>query len=224
MRSAHRLVLLTALASAALTGGLLRGPVNPANAAHVPVPSMAEQRFASINAFQLVERLVQGERYKPAREAMAKEFQARYDAAKAEGDELAKSIVEAGQESDQGKLLIRQYQAKATEARELQMELESKVAEFNAQQLGEAYRIVIETADQIAVQRGYTHVIATRGLASEPLKSKNVPAAVQEILARPLIRCPAADDLTDAIAAELKIEAAVEEGAAAPRPAPAENK
>ncbi len=213
MRSSRPLALIAGLAAVLAAGFILR--TSPAIAVAAPAPShQAEQRFASINAFQAVEKMVQSDRYRPARETLMNDLKMRLEVPQNEIASIAKEIMAAGQDSDRGRSLMPTYQNKNRELQQLRQELEEKAGEFNTQQLAEAYRLVVETADKIASDRGYTHVIATRGLANEPLKSTNVAAAVQEILARPLVRFPAGDDLTDAVMKELKIDAVVTEPAA----------
>jgi Skp family chaperone for outer membrane proteins len=189
----------------------------------------ADQRFATANIFQVVEKLVQGERYRPARDAMMKEYGIRLDAAQKELEQLYQRINEAGEESDEGRAMIAQFQAKQREAQQLDQELQDRAGAFNTQQLSEAYRIAVETVNDLAKQGGYTHVLATRGAVSEPLVSTNVAAAVQEILARPAIVYPTGDDLTEAAIKMLKVDGVVTpaEGAAPapsvlPVPAPAD--
>ncbi len=223
----HDRIAALTLAAAVLGAGWMMHPAAATATGNAAPVRMQEQRLATINVFQVVEKMVQSDRYKPAREAMMKEYQDKLDAPKREIESLVKDIIAAGQDSEKGKALIPQYQARKREADQLEQELQGKAAEFNTQQLGEAYRIVVETANQLAEKGGYTHVIASRGVAAEPLHSTNVAAAVQEILARPMVKFPSADDLTDAVAKELKVDLVKTEsdapapGAEAPAPAPA---
>lgn len=214
-----RIAALSVVAAALGAGWLMHAVPASASGPSAPATRQADQKIATLNAFLVVEKMVQSDRYKPSRETQMKEYQGNMETVKGELELLVKDIVAAGQDSEKGKALIQQYQVRKREADQLEQELQLKAAEFNTQQLAEAYRLVIETANQLADKGGYTHVIATRGIASEPLRSNNVAAAVQEILARPVVRFPAGDDLTDAVAKELKVDTVVTEGDPAAAPA-----
>ncbi|HRJ50471.1 MAG TPA: OmpH family outer membrane protein, partial [Phycisphaerales bacterium] len=165
----------------------------------------SDQRLATVNMFHIVEKMVQSERYRPARETMMKEFQTRLEAAKREIESLYNEIMQAGQDSDKGRALIPQFQTRQREAQQLEEELQVRAGEFNTQQLAEAYRLATETVAMLAKQGGYTHVLSTRGVASEPIRGTNVAAAVQEIMARPVVVFPEADDLTERAITELQL-------------------
>lgn len=203
-----RIAAISVIAAALAAGWLMHaGPASARTGSGVELALVhAEQRIATINTFAIVEKMVQSDRYKPARDAQMKDFQARMTGARGELEALVKDITTAGQDTDQGKALIQQYQVRKREAEQLDEELQMKAAELSTQQLAEAYRLVVETANAVAEKSGYTHVIATRGLATEPLQGSNLAAAVQQILARPMVRFPAGDDLTDVVAKELKVE------------------
>lgn len=202
------MVRLDRLALVCVSAGILGAGwmVHRAGASGPAAAFRAEQHIATVNVFKVVEKLVQSDRYRPAREAMMKEYDVKLAAAQQELEQLYGKINAAGRESDEGKALIGQFQSRQREAQQLDQELQAKAAEFNTQQLSEAYRIAVETVNELAAKGGYTHVIATRGAVSEPLVSTNVAAAVQEILARPAIIYPAADDLTEAVARALKVD------------------
>jgi Skp family chaperone for outer membrane proteins len=172
----------------------------------------AEGRIATINILTVVEKMVQSERYRPAREELFKEYSDQVDAAGKEVEAVRARIIELGQDSEQGRALIPQFQLTQRAAQQLQGELQEKAAAFNSQQLAEAYRLAVDTANRIAETKGYSHVIATRGAATDPLRSTNVAAAIQEILARPVVRFPAADDLTDAVAKDLGVDQVAVDG------------
>lgn len=229
MAVSHRAAVL-ALVAAGLVGAITArsgSAPTPRSGSLAPSGASADQRIATLNVFQVVEKMVQSDRYRPARDALMKEFQGKIDAAKKDVESIANEIITAGQETEKGRALMPQYQSRKMEFDQLQQEMGEKAGEFNTQQLAEAYRLVIETANEIARSRGYTHVITTRGVAAEPIRSTNVAAAVQEIMARPVVMFPPQDDLTEAVATQLQVwdvktqaEEEAQPGADQPAPAP----
>ena len=94
---------------------------------------------------------------------------------------------------------------------------------YNTKQVGEAYTLVLDAAVKMSDSLGYTHVIASKNGAAA-ISSRNIPGAVQEMLARPLVKGVAADDLTERLIKDLKLENVVlpSPNAAAAQPVKAE--
>lgn len=201
----HRLAVVSVAAALALAAGAIMAAAPASAARSRESADRSDQRLATVNMFHIVEKMVQSERYRPARETMMKEYQSRLEAAKREIESLYNEIMQAGQESDKGRALIPQFQTRQREAQQLEEELQVRAGEFNTQQLAEAYRLATETVAMLAKQGGYTHVLSTRGVASEPIRGTNVAAAVQEIMARPVVLFPEADDLTERAITELQL-------------------
>jgi hypothetical protein len=157
-------------------------------------------KIATVDALAVIEALLAGERYKPLRDAYEAEQRAKLDKNVAEMDELQKRYAALPDNSDQRDVLAKDFQGK----RDLQDRLLAEAEKFNTNQVVEAYRVTIETAESVATKMGYTHILSTR---NDPklIRSENVPGAIQEILARPVLRSPAADDITKGVMAELKV-------------------
>lgn len=100
---------------------------------------------------------------------------------------------------------IQQFQQKSQNLETLRQTAQNELESFNVAQLQEAYKIAIDTTNAIAGTRGYTHVLATKPFESK-MTSTNVNGVLQEMLARPVVRTNMADDLTDAVIKELKLE------------------
>lgn len=159
-------------------------------------------RVATVDVLQLAERLVASERYRAGREtnaaSLSKPLQAMLDELK--GLEARYSTLAA--DSPERAPIQEAYQEKSQAFQKSQQDAQVSDERFKATQVGEAYRLVVTAADQIAAELGYTLVLASRTGVPD-VRSDNVPGAVQEMLARPVLRAPASDDLTDRVAVKL---------------------
>ncbi|MDX2018309.1 MAG: OmpH family outer membrane protein [Planctomycetota bacterium] len=220
MKKAERVFVYAGLAAALIGAYGLSGKTEVPAAIATPVPQ-AEMRVASVDVLTIVDALMMSERYRPAREAKGqesqKQMQQMLDTIKFQ--ELEQKIVALAPGSPERNVLEADYTNKQRQAQQLNQQLTEGVAKQFTDQLAECYRLVVETVDKLARDRGYSHVLASRG-RDQPLRFDNPTTAVQEILARPLIRGLAADDLTGAVMADLKVSP-VATPAAAPTPTPA---
>jgi Skp family chaperone for outer membrane proteins len=222
MKKAERVFVYAGLAAALVGAYGLSGKTEVPAAVATPAPT-AEMRVASVDVLTIVDALMMSERYRPAREAKGqesqKQMQQMLDTIKFQ--ELEQKIVSLAPGSPERVTLEADYQNKQRQAQQLNQQLTEGVAKQFTDQLAECYRLVVETVDKLARDRGYSHVLASRG-RDQPLRFDNPTTAVQEILARPLIRGLAADDLTGAVMADLKVSpVATPAPAATPVPAPA---
>jgi|GEM_PF-1174359 len=197
-----------------------RGPGEPAvaqNAAGI-VPAQAF-RLATADAVGLVERLITSPRYDQARAAYADEQNKRLEPLLAQLQTMRGEASKLPPESPDLARIQQDFQGLQQQAQSVQVDIDT----YNTRQVAEAYRLVIEALDRAATDRGYTHAIATR-TGEVSIKSDNIPGAVQEMLARPLAKTSAADDLTNALAKEFGLEAVppvgVESGTQAPSAPP----
>lgn len=185
------------LAVAAATGAFVATQFSAPMAIAQSAPA-ASQRIATVDTLAVVERMVLSDRYKPARDKLTDEKNA---ALKVMRDSIANLETRAqglAQDSPELRALAQQY-SQLSES--LQNEEQKAVAEqdaFNAQQIAEAYRLVTDAASKLGTERGYTHVVQTRG-GEVTFRSRGVAGTIQEILARNVISSPASDDLTQAL-------------------------
>lgn len=176
----------------------------------------APVKIGVLDTLMIVERLVDSDRYKPAREAFQKDAADKLTKSQTEFGELEAKFRSLPEDSPEKPGIIEKAQALRAEDENTR----NGVEKYNTDQIAEAYRVVIEAAGKIADARGYTHIIGSR-TDTQLVRSPNVQGAVQEMLARPVLRMPAGDDLTAEVMKELKIEAKAAEAGPAPMPAPA---
>ncbi len=221
-------LVLAVVIGAGVAGALVASLAHPTQAVAQSSPA-ATQRIATVDTLAIVERMVLSDRYKPARDKLTEEKNAGLKVIRdsiANLEERAKGLA---QDSPELQDLAQQYN-QLTQS--LQSEEQKAIAEqdvFNAQQIAEAYRLVTDAATKLGTERGYSHVVQTRG-GEVSFRSRGVAGTIQEILARNVISSPTADDLTPALidqfgVANVDIEApaagAAPAAPAAPQTAPA---
>mgnify|MGYP001239187459 CR=1 FL=1 len=220
MKKIERLFIYSGVGIAVALGLGWRG-IGTSASATIATAQADAVRIATADVLTLVEKLASSDRYLPAREEKVKSLRAPIDLLQKELDELRTKItaIPDFQNSAEAQPLIQQFQTKSQNMQTLQQTAQSEAEGFNTAQLQEAYRIVIETTTQIANSKGYTHVISTK-LPENALTSNNVTGLLQEMLARPVVKAPAADDITEDVVKELKLEN-VKTGPASAVPGPA---
>lgn len=176
----------SASAEASAAGGVARSEPAPA-------------RIATCDVYEIMQALVESEKYKPIR-------QAGQEKARTELKEIAEQIRVLEQQlksmdpkDEKGLEVFREFNSKKELFAERQVELD----EFLGDQFVAAYEEVQKAADAVGEREGYTHVIATRR-RGEKLPN-NMEQVTQQVLSRPVLRSPATDDITDRVLAELKL-------------------
>ncbi|MBS0187013.1 MAG: OmpH family outer membrane protein [Planctomycetes bacterium] len=221
MNKIERLFLYSGVGVAIALGLGWRGLGTTASA-HVETLQADTIRIATADVLTLVEKLASSDRYLPAREEKVKSLRAPIEVLQKELDELRAKItaIPDFQNNAEAQPLIQQFQTKSQNMQTLSQTAQSEAETFNTAQLQEAYRLVTETVTQVANSKGYTHVFSTK-LPDNKLTSNNVTGLLQEMLARPVVKAPAADDITEDVLKELKIENVKPAGAPAASTAPA---
>lgn len=171
-------------------------------------PRAAEPvKLAVFDVLAATEKLFLSDRYKPAIDARVKQRQDELAAMDAGAKDLVEKIQKLPESSPDRQGLINTFQAKRQELEEAKNKAQEEVGAFSTEQFGEAYRACVQAATSIAKAQGYTHVFATR-VGKLDFRSKEIPAALQEVLARPVLLAGEADDITAAVLKELKLDEA----------------
>ena len=219
-RMNRTLILLGAIAAVVL-GMCLRGAIAQDSTAHP-----GATRFATADVLGVAERLLLSDRYRPAQEAFTTEQNNKLKPLADELMTMDKKASTLPEGSPDLEALGRQFEQKRDEFQKARQEALAKIDAFNTDQVREAYRLTLQSVEQMAKRMGYTYVLASR-TGAPVIRSDNVAGALQEILARPVAVCDPADDLTDKLIHEFKLEnVKVDEatprlGAPAGPPAPA---
>lgn len=204
MRRSERILIYAALAIALSLSLGWRGP-GPAATAQgggKPVPSSP----ATADILGVVEKLWFSDAYRPAREGAVAEANRKLEpllSRRAEIQQAASKVADPN--SPELAMLQQQYSANNQLLEQTQQEEQDRIERFNTTQLTEAYRLVVEAAQRMARDAGYTHVFATK-LDPGGIKSTNIPSALQEMLGRPCVLGDPGADLTAALIKEFKLE------------------
>lgn len=171
-----------------------------------PQTAPAPVRLATLDSLAVVEKLVLSDKYAPARDALALEKnKAMEPLAKTMDDILAKAkLLQNG--SPELQTLQQQYQQAERQLEQLGAAAKQELEALNVKQISEAFTTVNESAAALADKLGYTHVIASR-TGPTALRSSTVNLAVQEMIARTVIKAPAEDDITQKLIEELGLTA-----------------
>lgn len=223
MKNVERVVVFSGLAISIALGLGYRGVGTPAVANSAATSVVADgAKIATVDVLAVVERLASSDRYTPAREQKAKSLAAPIEQINKELDTLRTEItaIPDFQNNAEAQPKIQQFQQKSQNLETLRQTAQNELESFNVAQLQEAYKIAIDTTNAIAGTRGYTHVFATKPFDAK-MTSINVNGVLQEMLARPVVRTNPADDLTDAVIKELKLENVKPLSGAAPAPSSA---
>lgn len=199
----------------ALFGGVAAAVVL-ALSAHVPgsataqssgAPAASSLRLATADVLGLTDRLMATDKYTSAHQTQVQTLNRALEPLQAELQALATRYQSLATDSPERGEIERVFNAKnqqlqnETQAALRQMEI------FRSTQAADAYRLVVEQSDRIARESGYSHLIATRA-QNVVIRSDTMAGAIQEMLARPIVRGAESDDLTERIAAALQLPAA----------------
>ncbi len=221
-RNSERLAVFAGLAAALMLGV---AAYRPDSAFAEAQPSAAAQRVAVADVLGITDRLLSSEKYTSGQRTQVEVLNKTLQPMQAELETLVaqyKAMEEANPErAALGQKINEKDQVFRQEGQRAQAQLES----FKTAQATEAYRLVSEATDKLAGDLGYTIVIASRtGVIA--IRSDNVTGAIQEMLARPIVRVPAGDDLTERLMKQFELSdppkavPVTETPAPAPTPAP----
>lgn len=188
--------LLVALGAAAMS-----------SRAFSPAPqaaSSAPARIATVDALAVVEKLVLSDKYAPARDALALERNKAIEPldAKLKDIEARAKLLQAGAPEIKG--MQEEYQATQRQIDQMVDAGRRDLEALNVKQISEAFKTVNEAASAMADKMGYTHVLSSR-MGEASLRSSSVNLAVQEMIARSVVKAPAEDDLTQRLMNELGV-------------------
>jgi len=175
-------------------------------AAALSARSPESSRLAVFDVLTVSEKLFLGDRFSPAREVRVKAKQDEIATMEEGVKDLIAKLQGTPQNSPDYQGLYGAYQGKMGELNAAKQKANDELGAFSTEQFSECYKIAVESANSIARKNGYSHVIATR-VGPLEFRSKELPAALQEVLARPVLLTGEGDDLTPAVLAELKIDA-----------------
>lgn len=199
MRTTERVLILVVLAAA---GGLVLAARPPAAGAQA---GGAPARIAVCDVYRVSDRLMKSERFQPVIEQEQLRLQEQLDPLEKDLSQRQDVLRELDRDDPSAAAQFSEYQAREREYLGLRQRLRAEFERFVASQNMEAYRLVVASTEAVADQKGYTWVFAARDKIDEAMP-ETAQQFVQGLLARPVIKCPPEDDLTEDVLAELKLE------------------
>ncbi|MFZ4574601.1 MAG: OmpH family outer membrane protein [Phycisphaerales bacterium] len=218
MTLTERVAVFSGLAIAIGLGLAAQAPGSAA-IADAPLPREGEFKLATVDVLSIIAKKLETPDYKQANAANADKFDVELRGMLKDLEDIRTRALAMPEGADPRKALEAEFMQKNQKFEESRAAAQQAVEAFNTTQVSEAYRLAVEAANGLAQARGYTHVIVTRG-DQVKIASQSVAGAVQEILARPVIRGVSADDLTTDVVKQMGLEGIVVpvEGAANPGP------
>lgn len=166
--------------------------------------SAATMKVATVDILGVTERLVSTDRYRSARDTNTSAQNSVLQGLVNQLEEIQKRGLALSPESPDREKIAQEFSTKDAELRRAQSQAAAQVEKFNTLQVAEAYKAVMDAANRLGTSLGYTHIFATRS-GDAVIRSDNVPGAVQEMLARPIVKGEPLDDLTEKLVKELNI-------------------
>jgi len=201
-RSGERLAIYGGLA-AAITLGLAGRAGMPAFA-QTGAPSAPAIRLATVDILDVTEKLLATDAYTAEQRSYVESLNKPLQTLDEELKSLRNRYQLLGPESPERTTIEKDFAVKDQQLKQQTEQASAQLENFRTLQAGKAYRLVVEAAQQIGTQAGYTHIMATRS-GAPTIRSENRAGALQEMLARPLVHGIADDDLTGRVLTQLNL-------------------
>jgi Skp family chaperone for outer membrane proteins len=163
-------------------------------------------RIATVDIFEVIERIMQQDQYKLARESLSASWDQRAKAIESDLEALENQFKALRQGDPRAEEILRQAQAKQGEYQKLAQQRHEEIDKLSATQLVECFGKTREAARVVAERLGYSHAIANRSQERE-IQGTTVSMTLQELLARPIVKGIPSDDITQAVLADLNLPA-----------------
>jgi Skp family chaperone for outer membrane proteins len=164
----------------------------------------ASNGIATVDLLTLLEDMLQTEDFKPSRDAYREEWESRLDELQQRLQQIETELRMSSPQDPNVRALQQQYQQTGFEFQQVQREASMGFDQFNAEQAAEAYGTLHTAAVGLAEELGYSHLVVSRE-QGEITERGNLATVTQEILARPIVLSPDADDLTARLRERLSI-------------------
>ncbi len=205
MRTAERFFLYAALAVVAViaAGGRLldRDAFAQADASS----AKPDQSVAVCDLVSIVEKLMESDRYRPAREELQAAAEAELAPLREAGQALEQRARNTPQDDPAFPDLFREFQRAQQEYQQKLQDGGRRIEELTVAQLKEAYEVARASAEDVASDLGYEYLISSRD-ATKEIEAVDVAGAVRAMLARPIILAPEDVNITPDVLADLKLD------------------
>ncbi|MBL0922770.1 MAG: OmpH family outer membrane protein [Phycisphaerales bacterium] len=204
MRPTERFFIYAALALAVVIAAGGRLAQGDALAQDGDAGKNADRPIAVCDLVSVVEKLMESDRYRPAREEAqlaAEEKMRPFREAAMAAEAKARNTP---QDDPTFPDLIRDLQRMQAEYQQAFQREGAELEKMTVSQISEAYEIARASAEDIAGDLGYDYLIASRD-PTKPIEAPDVAGAVRTMLARPVVKSPKDADITEDVLADLKL-------------------
>ncbi len=164
----------------------------------------ATPRIATVDVYSLVERLIARPEMATPLNDLAQALNDRVNAARQELETLQRELQGLAPTDPQAGARQQDFLVKREGLNQLFQQSSAELDKARAEQLIDAYKQAREAAGAVSGRLGYTLVIASRA-PDAPIQQQAMALALQELLARPVLKSDPADDITKQVAEELKL-------------------
>lgn len=209
------------LADEPVSGGASGGAASAAPAAAAPAAAAtapaaaatttaaaASPKYAVCDVYKIADKMLQTPRYTKAMEEKTAELRAKMAPKAEEFEKLQQQLQgtpQDKQDSPEFKAGVEQYRKLNDELRAMDQEARNAMVAFIAEKNFEVYKQILASVDDIATKRGYTMVLNSRSI-EDMEKPTSADAFFRGVLARPVVKASAADDLTLDVMKDLKLD------------------
>ncbi|MBX3403577.1 MAG: OmpH family outer membrane protein [Phycisphaeraceae bacterium] len=164
----------------------------------------APARIAMCDIYDLIEKLVVGDRFEATRKAEEERIRQRLKPLEDDISALESQLKLDDPDDPAAQARARDYQKRRNDYSLLRGQAQQDFNDFVARQYIEAYDKVRAAAAEVAGRRAYTHVIASRH-ADRAITATDPERLVESFLGRPVVVAPAESDITAEVAAGLNL-------------------
>lgn len=199
MSKFERIAIFAALLALTFTIVSIQSGANQAHAAATRAPDPVPVRIATCDVYAVIQLLVESDRYKPNRLAEQEKARTELKEIAEQIRSLETQLKSMNPNDEKSFAIFRDLTAQKDFFAERQGDLD----EFLGTQFVQAYEEVRKAADAVGERRGFSHVIASRRASEKP--TADMDRITQQVLSRPILRAPSADDITEDVLSELKL-------------------
>lgn len=168
-------------------------------------PYAAGMKIGTVDVYVLAEKMMAAPDLKKLREDTSASFQVKADAINKELKDIDNQLSVMPQNDPKVQELLKVANAKQQDIQKIIQDRQIELERINSQQLIDAYTKLKVAVETVATKQEYTHIFANRE-NDRQITTVTLSQTLQELLARPIVKGAQADDITKAVAAELKLE------------------
>lgn len=150
---------------------------------------------AVCDIYAVVERLMESDRYAPARDELTAAGEAEVIPMRDQLEQMDRALRAMPDDAPDRENAERAFRAAQIEFQRVAAEFQRDINDLTEKQLKECWSIARSSADAVAADLGYAVVIASRDLEKE-LEGEDVPSIIRAMMSRPALVFPERADIT----------------------------